>query len=149
MRILALDYGARSIGVAVSDSAGRMALPLETIRRKEENKLRRSMARIQELCLAYEAERILIGLPLNMDGSEGERARLCRAFGEKLGKRCLLPVEYEDERLSSWEADSLLAEGGVPRQKRKETEDQIAAALILRSYLERIKVHGEDTVSGK
>lgn len=142
MRILALDYGDKTIGVAVSDSGGSMALPLETIRRKEANKLRRSLARIEELCRDYEVSLLLVGLPLAMDGSEGERAALCRQFGEKLARRCGLPVEFEDERLSSWEADELLAEGGVPREKRKETEDQIAAALILRSYLERRKQHG-------
>ncbi len=142
MRILALDYGARTIGAAVSDSSGKLALPLETIRRKEENKLRRSLARIRELCEEYGAEMIVIGLPLNMDETEGERALLTRAFGEMVVRRTGLPVVYEDERLTSWEADSLLAEGGVARKDRKKTEDQIAAALILRSYLEKEEHRG-------
>ncbi len=142
MRILALDYGARSIGAAVSDSSGKLALPLETIRRKEENKLRRSLARIRELCEEYGAEMIVIGLPLNMDETEGERALLTREFGEMVARRTGLPVVYEDERLTSWEADSLLAEGGVARKDRKKTEDQIAAALILRSYLEKEEHRG-------
>ncbi len=142
MRILALDYGARTIGAAVSDSSGKLALPLETIRRKEENKLRRSLARIRELCEEYGAEMIVIGLPLNMDETEGERALLTREFGEMVARRTGLPVVYEDERLTSWEADSLLAEGGVARKDRKKTEDQIAAALILRSYLEKEEHRG-------
>lgn len=147
MRVLGLDYGARTIGAAVSDSRGEMALPLETICRKEENKLRRSLARIQELCGEYGVEKIVIGLPLNMDGTEGERALLTRRFGEMAARRTGLPVLYEDERLTSWEADSLLAVGGIPRKDRKKTEDQIAAALILRSYLEKEASHGKDPVS--
>ena len=142
MRILGLDYGARTIGVAVSDSSGKLALPLETVRRKEENKLRRSLARIQQLCAEYGAERIVIGLPLNMDDTEGERARLTRLFGDHVTRRTGLPVVYEDERLTSVEADELLAEGGVPWKDRKKTEDQIAAALILRSYLEKEEHRG-------
>ncbi len=141
MRILALDYGARTIGAAVSDSSGKLALPLETIRRKEENKLRRSLARICELCGEYGAELVVIGLPLNMDETEGERALLTRGFGEMVARRTGLPVVYEDERLTSWEAD-LLAEGGIARKDRKKTEDQIAAALILRSYLEKEEHRG-------
>ena len=141
MRILGLDYGDKTIGVAVSDSAGRMALPLETIRRKEAGKLRRSLARLEEICCQYEVEQLVVGLPINMDDSEGERAALCRAFGEKAGRRCALPVAYEDERLSSWEAEEVLSAGGVARKDRKNTEDQIAAALILRSYLERRQSH--------
>lgn len=141
MRILGLDYGDKTIGVAISDSAAMMALPLETISRKEANKLRRSLARIEEICRSYEVGRIVVGLPLMMDDSEGERAALCRAFGEKLARRCGLPVEYEDERLSSWEAEEILEAGGVPVKDRKKTEDQIAAALILRSYLERTHTH--------
>ena len=141
MRILGLDYGDKTIGVAVSDSAGRMALPVETIHRKEAGKLRRSLARLEELCRQYEVEQIVVGLPLNMDDSEGERAVLCRAFGEKLARRCALPVVYEDERLSSWEAEEVLSAGGVAPKDRKKTEDQIAAALILRSYLERRQNH--------
>ena len=141
MRILGLDYGDKTIGVAISDSAAVMALPLETISRKEANKLRRSLARIEEICRSYEVGRIVVGLPLRTDDSEGERAALCRDFGEKLARRSGLPVEYEDERLSSWEAEEILEAGGVPVKDRKKTEDQIAAALILRSYLERTHTH--------
>ena len=137
MRILGLDYGARTVGVAICDPLGLTAQPLETVFRKEENKLRRTYARLEEICRARGADLLVVGLPLNMDGSEGERARLARDFGATLSRRTGLPVEYEDERLTTREAGELLSESGMPRDRRKTVIDQLAAVLILESYLKR------------
>ncbi len=120
MRVLGLDYGSKTVGVAVTDPLGLTAQPLETIVRKEENKLRRTLARLEALCREYEAERIVLGLPLNMDDTEGERALMTRAFGEKLKLRTGLPVVYEDERLTTAEAEEILREAKVPPGERKQ-----------------------------
>lgn len=146
MRILGLDYGARTVGVAICDPLGLTAQPLETVFRKEENKLRRTLARIEEICREYGAEKIVVGLPLNMDDSEGERAALARAFGDRLALRTGLPVFYEDERLTSVEAEEVLKESRVPPRERKKVIDQIAASLILRSFLEKEERRGKNTV---
>ena len=137
MRVLALDYGSRTVGVAVTDELGLTAQPVETVCRKEENKLRRTYARLEVLCREYGAGLIVIGLPLNMDDTEGERARLARTFGEMIGRRTGLPVEYEDERLTTMEADEILSESGMRKDRRKTVIDQLAAVLILESYLKR------------
>ena len=146
MRILGLDYGARTIGVAVCDPLGLTAQPVETIFRRDENKLRRSLARLEELCREYEVEKLVVGLPLNMDGSEGERAKAARAFGEKLSLRTGLPVVYEDERLTTVEAEEILKEGRIVKEEWKKVIDQMAASLILRSYLERMNEFGKNTI---
>lgn len=148
-RILGLDYGSKSVGVAVTDPLGLSAQPLETIFRKEENKLRRTLARIEALCVEYEAEKIILGLPLNMDDSEGERARLTRAFGAMVERRTGLPVYYEDERLTTLEAEEILIEARVPVKERKQHVDQMAASLILRSFMEKEGRHGEDPAGGR
>lgn len=148
-RILGLDYGSKTVGVAVSDPLGLSAQPLETIFRKEENKLRRTLARIRELCEIYDVEKIVLGLPLNMDDSEGDRARLSRAFGAMVERRTGLPVFYEDERLTTLEAEEILIEARVPFKERKQHVDQMAASLILRSFMEKEICHGEDTAGGR
>ena len=137
MRILALDYGSKTVGAAVTDELGLTAQPIETVCRKEENKLRRTYARLEEICREYGIESIVVGLPLNMDDTEGERARLARVFGETLKRRTGLPVEYEDERLTTAEADGFLSESGMRKNKRKAVIDQLAAVLILESYMKR------------
>ena len=144
MRVLGLDYGSKTVGVAVTDSLGLTAQPLETIFRKEEDKLRRTLARLQELCREYEAERIVVGLPLNMDDSEGERAKKAREFGEKLKARTGLPLEFEDERLTTLEAEEILREAKIPAGERKKYLDKMAASLILRSWLEKEERRGKD-----
>ncbi len=149
MRLIGLDYGRRTVGVAVSDPLGLTAQPLETIVRKEEHTLRRTLARLEELCRVYEVERIVLGLPLNMDDSEGERAALTRAFGEKLVQRTGLPLSYEDERLTTLEAEEVLRAAGLPKKEWKKHLDQMAASLILRSYMEKERRHGQDSVSGR
>ncbi len=137
MRILGLDYGSVTVGVAVSDTLGLGAQPVMTIRRSEENKLRRTLAQIAELVGSYSAELIVLGLPRNMDDSCGERARRTLEFKEKLEKRVSVPVILWDERLTTAEADSILDEAGYSRDRneRKKIIDQIAAQLILEDYM--------------
>ena len=136
MRIMGLDFGSKTVGVAISDSLLIIAQPLEIIRRKEANKLRQTLARIEELAVEYEVGEIVLGLPLNMDDSEGERAILTREFEEKLRRRTGLPVIMWDERLTTVEADNAMIEAGIRREHRKEYVDKIAAAFILQSYLD-------------
>lgn len=136
MRIMGLDFGSKTVGVAISDSLLVIAQPLEIIRRKEANKLRQTLARIEELIVEYEVEEIVLGLPLNMNDTEGERVLLTREFKEKLERRTGLPVVMWDERLTTVEADNAMMEAGIRRENRKEYVDKIAAALILQSYLD-------------
>ncbi len=136
MRILGLDYGSKTVGVAVCDPLGITAQGVETITREKENKLRRTIARIKELVLEYEVETIILGYPKNMDGSIGERARKTEEFRDMLVSRIGLPVILWDERLTTMEANDILIESGVRREDRKKVIDKIAATVILRSYLD-------------
>lgn len=136
MRWMGLDYGSRTVGVAVSDALGITAQPIETIVRKDENKLRRTYARIEELIDAYEVSQLVVGLPLHMNSDEGDRARLAREFGEALQRRTRLPVCFRDERLTTMQAERVLMDAGVRRENRKDTIDAMAAALILQSVLD-------------
>jgi putative Holliday junction resolvase len=133
---MGLDFGSKTVGVAVSDELFITAQGVEIIRRKEENKLRRTLARIEELIEMYEVEEIVLGLPKNMNASEGIRAELTREFCEKLERRTGLPVTLWDERLTTVEAGKILMESGVRREERKEYVDKIAAVLILQNYLD-------------
>ena len=137
MRIMGLDFGSKTVGVAVSDSLLITAQGLEIIRRPEENKLRRTLARIEELILEYEVEEIVLGCPKNMNATEGTRVELTREFQEKLERRTGLPVTLWDERLTTVAADKAMMEAGIRREKRGEYVDKIAAALILQGYLDR------------
>ena len=136
MRILGLDYGEKYVGVAVSDPFGITAQPLETIQRKEENKLRRTFARIEELVQEYGVERIVVGLPKNMNYSEGESAGKCRDFAANVTRRTGIEVILWDERLSSVSANRILEETGVRRENRKDVIDKIAAGVFLQNYLD-------------
>ena len=136
MRIMGLDFGSKTVGVVISDSRLVIAQPLEIVRRKEANKLRQTLARIEELIVEYEVEELVLGLPLNMNDTEGERVLLTREFKEKLERRTGLPVVMWDERLTTVEADNAMMEAGIRRENRKEYVDKIAAALILQSYLD-------------
>ena len=136
MRILGLDYGSRTCGVAVSDPLGITAQGLETTVRKEENKLRRTLARIEELVREYGAEKIVLGFPLNMNDTIGPRAEKTLAFKEMLERRTGLPVILQDERLTTVEAEEVLIEAGVRREYRKQYVDKLAAVLILQGYLD-------------
>ena len=138
MRILGLDYGSRTVGVAVSDAMGWTAQSLETIERKEENKLRKTLARIEALVKEYEVEKIVLGYPKHMNNDEGDRCEKTESFKEMLERRTGLPVILQDERMSTASAERILMEGGVRRENRKEFVDKMAAAFILQTYLDRL-----------
>ncbi len=139
MRVLGLDFGSKTVGVAVSDELMLTAQGLEIIRRESPNKLRRTLARIAQLTEEYQAERIVLGYPKNMNGTEGERCEKTKEFAELLKKRTNLPVELWDERLTTVEADRIMMETGVRRENRKQYADEIAASLILQGYLDSLK----------
>ena len=136
MRVMGLDFGSKTTGVAVSDPLGLTAQGLETITRKEENKLRQTCARLEELIREDEIETIVLGYPKNMNNTLGERAEKTEAFKEMLERRTGLPVILWDERLTTTAAEQILIESGVRRENRKEVIDKIAAVLILQGYLD-------------
>ena len=138
MRIMGLDFGARTVGVAVSDPLGLTAQGVETVRRENENQLRRTLARLEALIAQYQVEKIVVGYPKHMNGDIGERAEKSAAFAEKLRKRTGLPVELWDERLTTVAADRALIEAGVRRENRNQYVDKIAAVLILQGYLDSL-----------
>nr|WP_330367541.1 Holliday junction resolvase RuvX [Butyrivibrio sp. AE3006] len=133
---MGLDYGSKTVGVAISDELLLTAQAKEIIRRKEENKLRKTLARIEELIQEYDVETIVLGLPLNMDQSESVRSGLSEEFREKLERRTSLPVIMWDERLTTVEADAIMDEVGIKKADRKEYVDMIAAQIILQDYLD-------------
>ena len=137
MRIMGLDFGSKTVGVAISDSLLVTAQGIEIIRRKEENKLRQTLARIEELIVEYEVGEIVLGLPKHMNGTEGVRAELTNEFKDKLERRTGLPVALWDERLTTVAADRTMMEAGVRRENRKEYVDMIAATFILQGYLDK------------
>ena len=139
MRILGLDFGSKTVGVAVSDPLGITAQPVEIVRRKSESKLRQTLARIEELAKEYRAENFVLGLPKNMNNTMGERAEKSLACKEMLEKRTGLPVVMWDERLTTVAANRAMMEGGVRRENRGEFVDSMAAALILQGYLDSLK----------
>ena len=136
MRILGLDYGSKTVGVAVSDPLGITAQGVSTIWRKQENKLRQTLAQIEKLVEDYQAERIVLGYPKNMNNTVGERALKSLEFKEMLERRTGLPVVMWDERLTTVEANRTLMESGVRRENRKQYLDELAAIFILQSYLD-------------
>ena len=144
MRILGLDYGSRTVGVAVSDVMGWTAQSLETITRKEENKLRKTLARIETLVKEYEIEKIVLGYPKHMNNEQGDRCAKTDSFKEMLERRTGLPVILQDERMSTVSAERILMEGGVRRENRKEFVDKMAAAFILQTYLDRLSHEQEN-----
>jgi len=137
MRILGLDYGTKTIGVAVSDPLGWTAQGIETITRMDPRNLILSMKRISELIDEYKVEKIVVGLPKNMNNTDGERVRSTMYFIHKLEDIFELPVETMDERLSTVAAERILIEGKVRRENRKEYIDKIAASIILQTYLDK------------
>ncbi|MDO4678282.1 MAG: Holliday junction resolvase RuvX [Eubacteriales bacterium] len=137
-RILGLDYGSKTVGVAVSDPLGLTAQGLETIWRKQENKLRQTLARIEEIAEEYQVERIVLGYPKNMNNTIGERAEKSLEFKEMLERRTGLPVVMWDERLTTVEANRTLMEAKVRRENRKQYLDELAAIFILQGYLDSL-----------
>ena len=144
-RIIGLDFGSKTTGVAVSDPFGWTAQGVEIIRRKEENKLRKTLARIEELVKEYGAARIVLGLPKNMNNSLGDRAEKSLAFKEMLERRTGLPVVMWDERLTTVAADRTMMEAGIRRENRREYVDEIAAVFILQNYLDYLSCHPLET----
>lgn len=136
MRIMGLDFGSKTVGVAISDELLLTAQGIEIIRRKDENKLRQTLARIEELIVEYGVEEIVLGLPKNMNATEGIRVELTNEFKEKLERRTGLAVHTWDERLTTVAADKAMIEAGIRREKRKDYVDMIAATFILQGYLD-------------
>ena len=138
MRIHCLLYtsGSKTVGVAVSDPLGITAQGIEIVRRTSENKLRKTLARIEELVTEYEVTEIVLGFPKNMNNTIGERAEKSLAFKEMLERRTGLPVVMWDERLTTVAANRTLIEGGVRRENRKDYVDMLAAVYILQGYLD-------------
>ncbi len=149
MRIMGLDFGSKTVGVAISDPLLLTAQGIEIVRRKEENKLRQTLARIEALIVEYGVTEIVLGLPKHMNDTEGDRAQLARQFGEKLSRRTALPVVYWDERLTTVSADKAMMEAGIRREERKEHVDRIAAVLILQGYLDYRRNKAEDATDGQ
>lgn len=135
MRIIGLDYGSKTVGVAVSDPLEMGATALEIIRREKENHLRRTLARIEELVGQYEAEAVVLGLPVNMNGTVGERAEKTLVFKAMLEKRLSVPVYLCDERLTTVEAEEIMDFNGIREKDRKKYVDMIAAQVILEDWM--------------
>lgn len=136
MRIMGLDFGSKTVGVAISDPLFLTAQGIEIIRRKEENKQRQTLARIEQLIQEYEVGEIVLGLPKHMNDSEGERVEKTKEFAEKLMRRTGLEVHFWDERLTTVAADRAMIEAGIRREERKEHVDRIAAIFILQGFLD-------------
>ncbi|MGN0371095.1 MAG: Holliday junction resolvase RuvX [Butyrivibrio sp.] len=139
MRVLGLDFGSKTVGVAVSDALGITAQGVEIVRRKDANKLRQTLARIEEIIKDKEVTHIVLGLPKNMNNTEGDRVARTLEFKEMLERRTGLTVELWDERLTTVAADNAMMEAGIRREKRKDFVDMIAAQLILQGYLDKVR----------
>ena len=133
-----MDYGAKTVGVAISDELLLTAQPVETIQRDRETKLRKTLARIEEMLEEYDVEKVVVGNQKKLNNEEGERCGKTREFAQMVHQRSGLEVIFWDERLTTVLADAALAEGNVARENRKEYIDKVAASLILKSYLESI-----------
>lgn len=130
---MGLDVGTKTIGVAVSDELGLTAQGITTVRRVGP---RKDLEALKQIIAEREVDRIVVGLPLNLDGSEGPRAQACRKFGETVAAETGLPTIYWDERLTTVAAERVLLEADVSRARRKQVIDQVAATLILQGWLD-------------
>lgn len=139
MRVMGLDFGSKTVGVAISDPLGITAQGVEIVRRTQENKLRQTLARLEELVKEYEVEKIVLGFPKNMNNTIGERAEKSLEFKRMLERRTGLPVIMWDERLTTVEANRTLMQGEVRRENRKLYVDKLAAVFILQGYLDSEK----------
>ena len=144
MRIMGLDFGSKTVGVAISDPLLITAQGIEIVRRKEENKLRQTLARIEELIVEYEVSEIVLGLPKHMNATEGDRVEKTREFADKLSRRTGLNVVFRDERLTTVAADRAMMEAGIRRENRKEYVDKIAAVFILQGYLDELAMKKQE-----
>ena len=145
MRILGLDFGSKTVGVAVSDGLLLTAQGVEIVRRQSPNKLRQTLARIESLVSEYEVDRIVLGYPKNMNNTEGERCEKTKEFKEMLERRTGLPVILWDERLTTVAADNYMMEAGIRREDRKSYVDEIAAVFILQGYLDYLALHKNES----
>ena len=139
IRIMGLDFGSKTVGVAVSDPLGITAQGIEIVRRTSENKLRKTLARIEALVAEYQVTEFVLGLPKNMNNTSGERVEKTMEFKAMLERRTGLPVHMWDERLTTVAADRTLIEAGVRRENRKEYVDMLAAVYILQGYLDSLE----------
>jgi putative Holliday junction resolvase len=144
MRVMGLDLGTKTVGVAISDALQLTAQGIETITRNKENQLRQTLARIEQLILEYEVTEIVLGLPKHMNNDMGDRAEFSLEFKDKLERRTGLPVALWDERLTTVSADRVMMESGVRREDRKQFVDKIAATIILQGYLDRKKFEAQN-----
>ncbi|MBQ2115699.1 MAG: Holliday junction resolvase RuvX [Lachnospiraceae bacterium] len=144
MRKMGLDFGSKTVGVAISDPLLITAQGIEIVRRKSENKLRQTLARIEELIVEYEVDEIVLGFPKNMNDTMGERVEKTLEFKEMLERRTGLTVNLWDERLTTVAADKAMIEAGIRREDRKEHVDKIAAVFILQGYLDYLKNSGQN-----
>lgn len=135
MRTLGLDYGSKTVGVAVTDPLGLTAQGVEIIRRQKENHLRKTYQRIREICEQYDVEKIVLGLPLNMDDTMGDRAEKTLEFKKELERRLSVPVLLVDERLTTVEAIEIMDDAGIKVSEREKYVDMIAATIILQDYM--------------
>lgn len=136
MRILGVDYGLARIGLALSDPTGQLAQGLSVLKRKSDAEAARS---ILQIVRDYDVEQIVVGLPLNMNGSAGERAQQCRVFADLLREVCELEVAMYDERLTTVAAERLLIEAQMRRKDRRQVVDSVAASILLQSYLDSLE----------
>jgi putative Holliday junction resolvase len=143
MAYLGLDYGSKTVGVAICANDSRIATAKEIIRRDREDKLRRTLARVEELIAEYKAYDVVVGLPLMPDGDEGERASKARAFAEALKRRCDCRIIFWDERYTTTSAIDIMDECGIKKEERHEYVDMIAAQIILQSYLDENNKSGD------
>lgn len=134
IRMLGIDYGAKYIGFAVGDTDAGIASPVETI--EAGSAISDQVRAVLTVTGEYDVDAFVVGLPLNMDGTEGEQAKITRAFGDALAQTSGKPVHYWDERLSSHSAQELLAPAELTRKKRKSVEDSVAAQVILQGFLD-------------
>lgn len=135
MRLLALDFGSKTVGVAVSDALGLTATGVEIIRRKSPGKLRQTLARIEELIEEYSVDKIILGYPVMLDGSEGERVERTKEFASMLERRTGKEIIFQDERLTTVEAYEIMDLMGIKKEDRYYYVDMVAAKVILEDYL--------------
>ena len=147
MRALGLDFGAKTVGVAISDPLYFTAQGLEIIRREDENKLRKTLARIEAIIEEYEVNEIVLGYPKNMNNTLGERVEKTEAFRDMLVRRTGKEVIMWDERLTTVSADKIMMEAGVRRENRKKYVDQISATFILQNYLDARAFQAKESIS--
>lgn len=138
MRVIGLDYGSKTVGVALSDELMLTAQPLTTIHRDRPTKLRQTLAQIEQIIEQYDVDRIVVGWPKKLDNEEGERCEKTKEFGDMLENRTGLEIIYQDERLTTAQADGVLEQGGICKDKRKQYIDKMAASLILQNYLDTL-----------